>query len=68
MFGIEKQLFLTIKTKFFIVSKIAFLQRGSPMCLVKKCHFFHMFLVKTRLEIVLTEFVDKKETLFDYKN
>ena len=38
------------------------------MCLVKKCHFFHMFLVKTRLEIVLTEFVDKKKTFFDYKN
>ena len=59
------------KTTFFDYkkfSKIAFLQRGSPMCLVKKCHFFHMFLVKTRLEIVLTEFVDKKETFFDYKN
>ena len=27
-----------------------------------------MFVVKTRLEIGLTEFVDKKETLFDYKN
>ena len=27
-----------------------------------------MFVIKTRLEIVLTEFVDKKETLFDYKN
>ena len=39
------------------------------MCLVKKMPLFlNMFLVKRRLEIVLTEFVDKKEPFFDYKN
>ena len=37
------------------------------MILVKKCHFFlYLCLVKTRLEIVLTDFVDKKETFFEY--
>ena len=53
----------TIKTKFFIVSKLA------PMLLLKKVPLsFNLFSVKSRLETVLTEFVDKNETFFDYKN
>ena len=37
------------------------------MILVKKCPFFlYLCSVKTRQEIVLTDFVDKKETFFDY--
>ena len=59
----EKKPFLTIKTKFFIVSKLA------PMLLLKKVPLsFNLFSVKSRLETVLTEFVDKNETFFDYKN
>ena len=38
------------------------------MLLLRKCQFFYFFPVKTRLEIVITEFVDQKETFFDYKN
>ena len=38
------------------------------MLLLKKVPFFYLFPVKTRLEIVFTEFVDKKETFSDYKN
>ena len=39
------------------------------MLLVKKWIFFlYLFLVKTRLEIVLAVFGDKKKTLFDYNN
>ena len=38
------------------------------MLLVKNGTFFFICSVKTRLEIVLTDFVDAKETFFDYKN
>ena len=38
------------------------------MLLVKKCQFFlYLFLVKTRLEIRFNNFLDRKETIFDYK-
>ena len=38
------------------------------MLLVKKCHFFlELDLVKIRLEIILSDFAEKKETCFDYK-
>ena len=68
MLEIEKKLFLSIKTKFFKVPKMVFLQRGSPMLLVKKCHFFlYLFLVKTRLEIRFNSVLDRKETSLDLK-
>ena len=39
------------------------------MLLVKKCQFFvYLYLVKIRLEIMLNDFADKKETFFGYKN
>ena len=39
------------------------------MLLVQKRQFFHyLFLVKTRLEVILNAFVEKKETFFDYYN
>ena len=67
MFWIAKKTFLSIKKKFFVVSKMAFFPRGKPMILVQKMPLF-LFLcsVKTKLEIVLTDFVDRKETFFDY--
>ena len=38
------------------------------MLLVKNWHFFvYLDLVKTRLEIMLNDFAEKKETFFDYK-
>ena len=37
------------------------------MILVQKMPFFSLFVFgQTKLEIVLSDFVDKKETLFDY--
>ena len=66
MLEIEQKLFLSIKTKFFKVPKMVFLQRGSPMLLVKKCQFFlYLFLVKTRLEKRLNSVLDRKETFLD---
>ena len=39
------------------------------MLLLRKAPLFeNFFSAKTRLEIVFTEFVDKNETFFDYKN
>ena len=61
----EKKLFLSIKTKFFKVPKMVFLQSGSPMLLFKKYQFFlYLFLVKTRLEIRFNNVLDGKETVF----
>ena len=38
------------------------------MLLVKKCQFFlYLDLVKMRLEIMLNDFAEKKETCFGYK-
>ena len=64
----RKETFLIIKTKFFNVSKIAFVQRGSPMLSVKKCNFFlDLFSVKKGLEIRFNDVLDREETFFDYK-
>ena len=64
----RKETFLSIKTKFFKVPKMVFLQRGSPMLLAKKYQFFLcLFLVKTRLEIRFNYVLDTKQPLFDYK-
>ena len=39
------------------------------MLLVKKCQFFvYLGLVKIRLEIMLNDFAEKKETFLGYKN
>ena len=38
------------------------------MPLIKKCQFFlYLFLVKTKIEIRFNNFLDTKETIFDYK-
>ena len=38
------------------------------MLLIKKCRFFvYLDLVKIRLEIMLNDFAEKKETFFGYK-
>ena len=37
------------------------------MLLVKKCHFFLYFdLIEIRLEIMLSDFAEEKETFFDF--
>ena len=64
----RKETFLTIKKRVFLSPKNALFQRGQPMLLVKKCHFFlYLDLVKIRLEIMLNHFEERKETFFDYK-
>ena len=65
----KKNFFRTIKTKLFIVSKLAFFQRGLPMLLVKTCNFFlYLFSVKEEHEIRFNHVLNRKETFFDYKN
>lgn len=36
---------MTIKKKFFKIPKILFFAKDLPMLLVKKCHFFSLFVV-----------------------
>ena len=56
------------KKEIFQVPKMVFLQRGSPMLLVKKCQFFlFLFLVKTRLEKRFNSVLVRKETFLDWK-
>ena len=39
------------------------------MLMIKKCQFFvYLYLVKIRLEIMLNDFAEKKETFFPIKN
>ena len=39
------------------------------MLLVKKCQFFHYLdLVKIKVKKMLNNFLDRKETFFEYKN
>ena len=64
----RKEPLFNIKTTFLNVSKIEFFQKGQPMLLVKKCQIFlYLDLVKIKLELMLNNFVEKKETFFDYK-
>ena len=67
----KKKLFLTIKTKFFKVSKKKkHFSRGINPCFWTNLDnfFLHLFLVKMRLEILLHKVLDTKETFFDFKN
>ena len=61
----KKNLFMTRKTKFFNVSKIAFFQRGFKPAFSQKMHFFlQLFLVNKGLEIRLNDVLDRKRTFF----
>ena len=65
----RKKTFFDYKNKIFFSLKNCLFAKGLFHVFGKKnATFFICFLVKTRLEIVRTEFVDKKETFFDYKN
>ena len=66
MFWIEKKkYFFYYKDKNFHSLKNHIFPKGLTPAFVKKSAiFFYLFPVKTRLEIVLTDFVDKKETFF----
>ena len=67
----KKETFLDYKKReFFKVQKIAFFfSKGLIHTFGQKMPFFlYFYLVKIRLEIMLSDFAEKKETCFDYKN
>ena len=69
-FAEEKETFLSYKKQKFQKSKNSYFSKGvNPSFWSEECQFFlHLFLVKTRLEIIFNAFVEKKETFFDYNN
>ena len=69
-FAEEKETFLSYKKQKFQKSKNSHFSKGvNPSFWSEKCQcFLHLFLVKTRLEIIFNAFVEKKETFFDYNN
>ena len=65
----SKQTFCYYKEKLFHSPKNRIFPRGLTHAFSQKYHLFlYLFSVKTRLQIKLTDFVEKKETFFDYKN
>ena len=69
-FAEGKETFLSYKKQKFQKSKNSHFSKGvNPSFWSEKCQFFlHLFLVKTRLEIIFNAFVETKETFFDYNN
>ena len=67
-FADKKETFLDYKKQNFQKSKNSYFAKGvNSRFWSEKCQFFlYLFLVKTRLEIILNAFVEKKETFFDY--
>ena len=64
----KKKAFFTLKTEFIQSPKNRIFSKGLTYDLVKKCQFFlYLDLVKIRLEIMLNDFAEKKETFFGYK-
>ena len=57
----KKQPFGAIKSRIFNSLKIRIFQKAHAF-------FLYLLLVKTRLEIILNAFVEKKETFFAYNN
>ena len=64
----KKKPVLNIKTEFFKVQKIRFSKEVNPCFWSKYGNYLvHLNFVKIRLEIMLGDFAEKKETCFDYK-
>ena len=66
-FAEKKETFSHFKQQSFLKSKISHFFKGVNPCFwAKKCQFFlHLDLVKIRLEIMLFDSAEKKETFFD---
>ena len=64
----KKEPFWTIKSRIFKSLKIRIFPKGLTHAFGPKnaIFFLYLFLVKTRLEIILNAFVEKKQTFFDY--
>ena len=64
----KKKPVLNIKTEFFKVQNIRFSKEVNPCFWSKYGNYLvHLNFVKIRLEIMLGDFAEKKETCFDYK-
>ena len=64
----KKKPVLNIKTEFFKVQKIRFSKEVNPCFWSKYGNYLvHLNFVKIRLEIMLNDFAQKKETFFGYK-
>ena len=68
-FAEKKETFFDLKKENFQSPKHRIFSKGLTHALVKKkCQFFvSLDLVKIRLEIMLNDFAEKKETYFGYK-
>ena len=65
----KKETFLTTNSRIFQTPKSRFFFKGVNPCFWSKNanYLVYLDLVKLRLEIMLSDFADKKETCFDYK-
>ena len=67
-FAEKKETFLTIKNRLFQSPKNRIFPKGYLMLLAKKRQFIlYLQLIKRRLEIMLSDFAEKKETFLGYK-
>ena len=67
----RKETFLSIRKNNFSKSKKSsfFFKGVNPLLLAKKCHFFSLLdLIKITLQIMLSDFAEKKETFSTLKN
>ena len=64
----KKKPFSTLKTEFFKVQKTHFFKGVNPCFWAKNANFIlNLNLIKISLEIMLSDFAEKKETFFDLK-
>ena len=67
-FAEKKETFLTIKKQTFSKSKKSHISKGLTHAFAKKRQFIlYLQLIKIRLEIMLSDFAEKKETFLSYK-
>ena len=64
-FTVKKESFFDLKKAFFKVQKMAFFSKGLTHAFGQ--YFLYLNLIKISLEIVLSDFAEKKETFFDLK-
>ena len=64
----EKRTFLTLKNRIFHSPKNRIFPKGLTHAFDQKCQFLlYLDLIKIRLEIMLKDFAEKRETFWGYK-
>ena len=63
----KKQTFFDYKEKIFQSPKTRIFPKRNNPCIWRKKFFLYLDLVKIKLELIFNNFVEKKETFFDYK-